>query len=149
MVLEPGPRTGLWAYVSVGAHLVADSGERLEFLLLAPHPDDSFVELVTMTAYYHADPDRSFRLGVGHTVPIGRPWIPGSQCCHLLVSLPYPLGPELERAQDSSGPVRILWLLPITDQERAFKKDNGLEALEQRFDSARLEYWVPDRASVV
>jgi hypothetical protein len=49
----------------------------------------------TMVAYYHAT-SGDYRLDHGHTVPIGRPWIRGSSCDHLLLSLPYPWGPELE-----------------------------------------------------
>ena len=42
-----------------------------------------------------------------------------------------------------------LWLLPVTAAERDFKAANGLEALEERFDDAELEYWDTRRASVV
>ena len=65
------------------------------------------------------------------------------------MSTPYPLGPELEHCDDPGGHVQVLWLLPITEQERAFATSNGLEALEQRFDDAALEYWDPNRRSVV
>jgi len=40
-------------------------------------------------------------------------------------------------------------LLPITEAERAFKVAHGVEALEQRFEDARLEYWRSDRPSVI
>jgi hypothetical protein len=45
--------------------------------------------------------------------------------------------------------LHVLWLLPITKAERELKVKEGLEALEQRFDACALEYWIPDRASVV
>jgi len=47
------------------------------------------------------------------------------------------------------GHARILWLLPITETERDFKAQHGLEALEQRFDDASRQYSDPQRASVV
>jgi hypothetical protein len=130
----PGPRTGFWVYTTLG-----------EFILIAPARDQCHVELLTMAAWYHSRE----RLGLGHTVPIGRPWLPGSSCEHLLVSLPYPFGPELEVCCVRDCTVHVLWLLPITAAERAFKIREGLEALEQQFDERRLEYWVPDRGSVV
>jgi hypothetical protein len=144
-----GPKTNPWTYVSVGAHAIRKGEHGSEFFVLAPDANDSHVELVTMTAHYHASGDTSYRLGVGHTVPVGRPWLPGSNCDHLLVSLPYTFGSDLERCEDAGGHVQILWLLPITAAERAFKIEHGQEALEQRFESAALEYWQPTRPSVV
>ena len=103
-----------------------------------------------MAAHYHCNPeDDSYRLDHGHTVPIGEPWLPGSACDHLLVSLPYPFGPELEMCHWDGGHARLLWLLPITEAERDFMGDRGLEALEQRFDDAAIRYWEADRPSVV
>jgi hypothetical protein len=121
----------------------------LEFLLIAPDEAERHVLSIAMNAYYHANPDVSFRLDHGHTVPIGEPWSPGSPCDHMLVSLPYPLGPDFEVCEWDGGHARLLWLLPITEAERDFKAEHGLEALEQRFDDAALEYWDAARASVV
>ena len=47
------------------------------------------------------------------------------------------------------GHLHVLWLLPITAAEREFKLRAGVEALEQRFDDCGLEYWDPQRVSVV
>lgn len=149
MVIEPGPRTGLWTYLSIGAQQLREGEHGQEFFVLAEKPNDRHVELVTMAAYYSASEDASFRLGVGHTVPIGRPWVPRSALTSLLVSTPYPFGPELEHCDDPRGHVQILWLLPITEAERTYANEHGLEALEQRFDAQAIEYWKPDRPSAV
>ena len=149
MVIPPGPRIGLWTYASIGCHAVRDGDHANEFVLLAPDASDAHVELMTMVGHYHASPKAGDRLGVGHTVPIGRAWLPGSSCKTLLVSTPYPFGPELENCVDPDGHVQVVWLLPITEQEHAYAKSNGLEALEQKFDDAALEYWAPNRPSVV
>lgn len=45
--------------------------------------------------------------------------------------------------------VRFLWLVPITERERAFKKTHGTEALEQRLEAAQFNYLDPERNSVV
>jgi hypothetical protein len=52
------------------------------------------------TVYYH----RPGRLGLGHTLPIGEPWLPESACDHWLVSLPYPFGPDLQTCHGGSWP---------------------------------------------
>jgi hypothetical protein len=144
MEFAPGFRTSLWVYATVGASAAhADPG--LEFVLVAPAQDARHIELATMMAWYHLKE----KLGLGHTLPIGEPWLPGSLCTSMLVSLPYPFGPELERGKLPGGDVRVLWLLPITEAEKQYKNRLGVEALEQQFDAVSLEYWRPDRASVV
>lgn len=38
--------------------------------------------------------------------------------------------------------VRFLWPVPITERELEFKKQQGAEALEQRFEEAQFNYLV-------
>lgn len=120
---------------------------RLELHLLASAkraPDFGAAEILTAAAHYHRT---GAPLGLGHTVNFGRPWFPESSCDHGLVSLPYLDGPGLELIEDPA--VRFLWLVPITSSELRFKKDRGLEALEQRFEEAQFDYLDPFRPSVV
>ncbi|MEW6741856.1 MAG: suppressor of fused domain protein [Planctomycetota bacterium] len=147
-VLEvgPGPKSGLWNYVSLGAsRLTAPNGRALEFILCTPYQTGRGVELVTMAAWYHYREG----LGVGHTMPIGEPWLPGASCEYFLVSLPFPYGPELEVIPADANDARVLWLVPITRLERDYKMAHGMEALEALFDAKELDYWDPDRTSVV
>jgi hypothetical protein len=84
---------------------------------------------------------------VGHTLPIGEPWLPGAICDHFLVSRPYPFGPGLE---DIAGhATRVVWLLPVSAAERSFKVRHGLEAFERLLDERGVEYGEPRRACVV
>lgn len=146
LVFEPGPRCRKWVFLSAGGGTVrAPNAARLEFLCVAQHPDEHIVERLAMTTQYHSGEG----LGLGHTFPIGEPFVPGSTLDAGLVSLPYPFGPELERFDDAGSPVRLLWLLPITAAERQFKKVNGLEVLERLFEASGLSYWDFGRASVV
>jgi Suppressor of fused protein (SUFU) len=148
--VPPDASNQLCVYVSCGVwDAVHSDGHGLEFCLLAPERDHRHALIVAMNAYYHANPDERYRLDVGHTVPLGEPWVPGSSLDHLLVSQPYPYGPEFEICRWEHGHARILWLLPITESERDFKAEHGLEALEQRFDDVRLRYWDPRRSAVV
>src|SRR4051812_44779420 len=113
--VAPGPVIDQHVYLSLGCWEAVHDGEHgLEFLLIAPDAEPRHALRVAMTAYYHANPkDATFRLDLGHTVPIGEPWSPGSSCDHLLVSLPYPFDPELEACAWDGGHARLLWLLPI------------------------------------
>jgi hypothetical protein len=148
VMVAPGPRLGMWTYVSIGAYQVRDGEHAQEFIFVGEQDLPIHAAILTITAYYHAGP-ADHRLGVGHTVPMGKPWMPGSLCNHVLVSLPYPFGPELERCEIPHGHVQFLWLLPITRAEKEFRHRENLEELERRFDEAAIEYWDPARPSVV
>ncbi len=98
-------------------------------------------------AYYHAGPPEN-RLGVGHTLSLGEGWVPGSPLDAVLVSLPYLWGPAIEHCRVGRRHVQVLWLLPIYEEERAFAREHGLDALERRFTFAHLDYLDPFRKSL-
>ena len=145
--VAPGPKLRLTTYVSVGAGF-PDEPEQSnhEFLLAAEQPAARHVELLAMVAHYHWTGER---LGVEHLFGIGEPWVEGSTLEHMLVSLPYPYGPDLEVLETPERCVHLLWLQPITAAERTYAKQHGVEALEERFEKAKLKYWHPRRKSVV
>ncbi|HYR11256.1 MAG TPA: suppressor of fused domain protein [Longimicrobium sp.] len=147
MRVAPGPRTRHWVYATVGAWEVdREAGGGTEFFLIVDRQDDEKNVLrLAMTAHYH----RGEHLGEQHTFPLGEPWEPGSELDHMLVSLPYTYGPELEICELPGGHVHFLWLLPITKAEREFKAANGLDALEDRFEEGGIEYWNAHRRSMV
>jgi len=127
--IGPCPRMPLCTFVTLGCWDAVHAEERgLEFLLVGTADNEACLESLAMTAHSHAGLE-SQRLDVGHTVPIGEPWVEGSICDHELVSPPYPFGPELESCAWSAGHARIMWLLPITRAERDFKVNQGLESL--------------------
>jgi hypothetical protein len=139
------PEDNAWAYGTCCMSQPEDP-RGLELHLFSPQPDDSQVELLTIVADYHRTGQS---LGWGHTINIGRPWLPGSTCSFGLISLPYLDGEELEIFQSEWGQIQFLWLIPITEQERDFKKTNGLDALEEAFEKSMLNYLDPYRKSVV
>lgn len=144
LTVSPGPRADSWAYITAGCSpTVETAGHGHEFVLTAPVRDQRFAELLAMTAYYHAD----HHLDVGHSVPIGEPWLPGSHCDHLLISLPYLHGPGLEHCPLPDGYARILWALPVTAAEMACRREHGCEALEQLFDESSIVPTDPGRPS--
>ncbi len=147
--VDPESRGGLWLHVSSGASLPTESsagGARgSEFVLVTPFKTLRAVELLAMVVYF----DGVQELSVGDIVSVGEPWLPGSACGHLLVSNPYLLADELWKLPLPGRTVHFRWVIPITAEERAYAVERGLDALEQRFEEAGLEYWDPHRASVV
>ena len=101
-------------------------------------------EVLAMVAYFHR---HVAPLNWGHTVNLGKSWAGNSACTHGLISLPYLDGETLEWANDKS--IRFLWLLPITEAERQFKVENGLEALETIFEEKSINYLNLYRDSLV
>jgi hypothetical protein len=67
----------------------------------------------------------------------------------MLISLPYPWGPDFEVLRYAQSHIHILWLLPITAAERGYKAEHGQEALEVLLEKEGLEYWRVDRCSVI
>jgi hypothetical protein len=120
--------------------------ERLELHVFCRPSDEgraALVEILTAVAHFHRT---GSKLGLGHTVNFGKPWVAGSSATHGLISLPYLDGPELEWLR---GPeVRFLWLIPVTAAEVQFKKAHGMEALEAVLEEKRFNYLDPFRASV-
>lgn len=147
-IIDPGPRTRAWTYATIGASQSREGAHACEFFVLSGERDDSLLELVSMAAFYHAT-GGTYRLGVGHLVNIGHPWREGSSCKRLLVSRPYTFGPELEICADEHGHLHVLWLLPITDDEREYALAHGVEALESLFEDVGLAYLRVDRASAL
>ncbi len=148
-VLEVAPSQSrtMWTYATCCMSECSD-GQPLELHLFSPTQYAGHVELLTAIAHYHCTGQS---LGLGHTVNFGRPWMDESPCEYGLVSLPYLDGPRLEVLQTSrmARPVRFLWLVPITKEEREYKKREGLEALEKRLEEAQFDYLNPKRSSVV
>lgn len=143
---HPSRESSFYTYLSIGGSLIEhENGRSLEFVLTSPTCDELWVELVTMTAYYHL----TEWLEVGHTFPVGHPSLRDSTCDHMLVSLPYPFGSDLGVCCLKDTHVHFLWLLPITAAEKRFRMEKGLEALEQEFDAHEIDYLDLERPSVV
>lgn len=143
---------GVWArsdetiaYGTIGMSQAAEAPALELFMLTSRGPPDwDIVEILTVSAHFHRT---GAPLALGHTVNLGQSIKPSSPLTHALISLPYLDGPSLE-VLESDG-TRFLWLLPITLQEREFKRTYGVDRLEARFEAARFNYLDLQRASVV
>ncbi|MCA9139384.1 MAG: suppressor of fused domain protein [Planctomycetales bacterium] len=86
---------------------------------------------------------------MGHTVNFGRPWLCGSRCEHGLISHPYLDDIHFEQLDDSDGSsVHCHWLLPICKSEVDFMKRYGLDAIESKFEDAKIRFLDPCRDAV-
>jgi hypothetical protein len=144
LVFPPRERRKMWTYATCGMSQQGDAPP-LELHLFSPIRAEAHVELLTVIAHFHLT---GAYLDVGHTVNFGRPWLPGSQCDHGLISLPYLDGPKLEWLGPPERSVRFLWLIPITAEELRFKRTHGLEALERRLEDGQFNYLDPGRPSI-
>jgi Suppressor of fused protein (SUFU) len=145
--IAPGNPADPWVYASVGAWQATDGEDGKEFFILSPSESPSHGETLAMVAHFHADP--AHRLEIGSTMNIGRPWMDGATAGHLLVSLPYPYGVKLEHCDADGTHVQVLWLVPITAAEATYRRQRGLEALEQLLETNGVDVLSPDRASLV
>jgi hypothetical protein len=137
-----------WIYISNGAWAVDTNKDyRQEFFLMCPFENPRHVETLAMLASYYADSEHD--LNIGNSVNTGRGWLEGSNYDRLLISLPYPYGPDLEICILKDATVKYLWLLPINTAEHEYLCTNGLEALEQKFDEAEIDFLNPDRPPVI
>ena len=145
LAFPPHPGRTRWTYATCGMSLPEDH-EPMELHIFSPIRSESLVELLFAIAHFHRT---GAKLDLGHTVNFGRPWLNASQCSYGFVSLPYIDGPDLENLEYSDRVGKFYWLIPITKAELEFKKAEGVEALETRFDESGFDYAEPTRASVV
>lgn len=144
LVIPRSPTTVAYATQCMS---MPDDSNPIELYLIVDKREpgrDEFIELLTFIAHYHRTGER---LGLGDTINFGRPWVSGSMCSFGLLSLPYLDGPDFE--WDKELQTRFLWLIPITENEVKFKREFGLEALEEQFERHHFNYLDPSRPSVV
>jgi Suppressor of fused protein (SUFU) len=141
----PHADRNMWTYATCAMSQPNDAS-KIELHIFSPVESVEIEELLFAVAHFHRT---GAWLDLGHSVNFGRPWIAPSICDHGLVSLPYLDGPTLEDGQRDQVGIKFYWLIPITASEKDFKKNHGLEALEECFDRVELDYVNPMRGSVV
>lgn len=150
-ILEFPPHKNLWKqdYWKYSTCGMSDLSiiPAIELHLFSYKQDETLIELLTAIAYYHRISDA--RLNLHHTVNFGRPWENNSICIYGLISLPYVHGPSLEIFNFQEYQVKCYWLIPITFNERNFKKEYGIELLEEKFEESKVDLLNPHRLSIV
>jgi len=142
---KPNNERNMWTYATLSMSNY-DHPYPIELHVLSSVQDAGLIELLAATVYYHQN---TALLGLNHTVNFGQPWQDSSTCTHGFISLPYLDGPKLENLELDNKLVKFYWLIPVTEQEVEFKMQNGVEALENKFEESNFNYLAPDRSSVV
>lgn len=144
--MAPGGPSDPWAHVTIGAfEVTAGGGRGWEFLLLGGLASDEHVQTLGLVVRRHL----LSPLDVGDVVALGRPWVSGSACDHLLACPPYPYNVSLERCETADGPIRVVWMVPIHPDEAKLAREEGAEALERRLQEAGVDFLEPRRPSTV
>ena len=148
-----GKRVDLVSYLTLGCwEAVQSLGIGCEFVLAAREAAPAHLISLARAATVHCG-TLDGRLDRGSVVQLEGPWLPGSECDRLLVTVPYPYGPELEycrwKYRGQNNAARILWLMPITPAEAAMVALDGIEALEARFEEVGVNFADPARSSAV
>jgi hypothetical protein len=133
-----------WAYATVGLSFAGRG--RFEVFILSATQDRKNVELLYALSHFHITGEP---LGFGHTVNLGRSLVAESPLEYGLLSAPYMEPEGFDVLSLEAGEVWFAWLLPITEAERDFKIAQGIEALENALEAARVDYLNPFRPSVV
>lgn len=147
-VLEfpPSVSRKMWTYATACMSQIDDSAPT-ELHIFYPKQSLIAVEILTSVAHYHRTKSA---VALGDTVNFGKPWSGNSLCEYGLISLPYLDGMNLEFLKlGSRSTIRFLWLIPITKSEMAYKKNYGVDALEEKLEHSRFNYLDPNRSSVI
>jgi hypothetical protein len=139
----PTEQHSYWIYSTLGMSL-GMAEDLIELHVFSNKQDSTLSELLTVTASFHR---HGSTLGLHHTVNFGRSWQDASPCSYGFISLPYLDGETLEIFEWEGSHLHNLWLLPITEQERDYKIENGWNALEELFENCELDYCDPNRKS--
>ncbi len=147
LILEFPPQKSrmMWTYATCG---MANSSNKkpVELHIFSNERDEFMVELLTVVAHFHKF---GKKLDLWHTVNFGRSWKPKSLCLYGLISLPYLDGPNLEILNIENKTIHFYWLIPITKEEVVFKKEFGIDSLEDIFENENFDYTNPYRKSVI
>jgi hypothetical protein len=147
--VKPARPGGMWTFASIGAWRATDGEPHgVEFVAVSRGQSAGVMRRLGIVAYYHAGPPEN-RLGAGHLLPIGEGWTESSTLESILVCRPYLWDPKLEHCQLSDRHIQVLWLLPITAAEHDFARRHGVDALEERFEQAEIDYLDESRRSVI
>ncbi|MGG7666644.1 suppressor of fused domain protein [Dyadobacter sp. BHUBP1] len=143
---SPDASRDMCVYATAGLGPLSRDGTRIELHIYSQKFDPALVELLTITAHYHATGEA---LDLGDSVNFGKPWQDKSLCTFGYISLPHLYGPDLEDFTFGNKLSKCYWLVPITAEEVSYKREFGIDALEEKFEESNFNYLNPYRRSVL
>jgi Suppressor of fused protein (SUFU) len=135
-----------WLYFSCGLRSPRlTTTELMELFVISPVESPRHVELLAMLSNFLTE----YSIKVGKVIDIGRSWLSGSSCDHMVVSLPHPLGTKFEWCEEDDVRIRFLWLIPITRAEAEYADRAGAESLMRLFDRSDVDFLDKERSSIL
>lgn len=146
--LAPRDEGEPWAYVTIGGAETSESvGAGKEFLLISPFETPRHIETLAMLAHFNSLPQH--RIDIGEVIKTGRPWLEGSGCDWLYMSVPYTVPREFQYCTThDGGTVRFLWAVPVYASEAAYIRSSGAEAFERSLEQSAVNVLDPNRPVV-
>ncbi|WP_316843005.1 suppressor of fused domain protein [Pedobacter gandavensis] len=139
-------KNDMFCYCTVGMSADRSDDNLIELFVYSAKAEEGLIELLTVCASYHRN---GLPLDINHTVNIGQPWLNNSQCDYGFISSPYLDGSELGVFEYNGQEIGCYWFIPITQKERDFKIEHGVEQLEHLFEDKQLDYLNPERNCLV
>lgn len=152
---KPTAQRPYWTLITGGMSDMRQPGvpeelsPRAEIMLYASQPTGWMFNVLKGLAEMPFDDDTF--LHWRHTVPNGMPMTAKPSLLTNFFFLPPYFEPQgFDRLRIEGDRVNILWMIPITDEELAFKLENGGDALEELFVENRLPQVIDEtRGSLV
>jgi len=119
---------------------------RIELLMLcARHDVEALAQVLLDLADYSESAKPS--LHWFHVLPIGRAVVPDSALVHLLLTFP-PYDSEFVTFENGGHRIDVLWVIPISEGERAIFDSKGVDALQNRLEERNVDVSDLFRSSV-
>ena len=136
-------RNKMWSHFTIGLPESVDAD--LELFIYSRTNNSDIKQTLTNVEDYI----KSNTVELEDVIPLSEPWLPGSKCKNLLVSLPHLEGEALERFNYRNNITHLFWLIPITEEEKRYREEFGIEALEHVFEEKKVQYANVKRQSLV
>jgi hypothetical protein len=126
LVFAPSHSRNFWIYATLGLSEVGMGTESLpEAHVYAEQESEDSV--LALSAFFEYPSEIHF----GMIFPLEKN--PSSKHTHLLATFPYPDGEGFPEIFSEEKEILFLWLLPITDAEVEFIRENGYPAFEEKY----------------
>jgi len=110
---------------------------RTELMIFVGKGDEPALSNLLLDIANYPRAQKSF-LHWWHSLPLGRPIIPNAEITSLLFTFP-PFDEEFATFEVDGERIDVLWVVPISETERVYFKQNGADVLEELLESNRVE----------
>lgn len=147
------PEPGVSTYMTLGLSKIllpaSDSGPVTEELLVSAYdhvPRNELASFLMTFAEFVVEKNRALLRGdvVGPASPI----VPGVAASAVYAAIPALFGDGFARFADATGPIEIIWLIPMPAGEARWVKQHGWKAYESALMQTEVDFFDLDRPAV-